>query len=222
MWKDVLPILEEYCEENGEFMMAGIPYREAKGYIEDLMLGLRDSSRRIKSIVEDLKNFARPSRVELTQDVDINEMIASSINLVSNLVKKSTEKFMVEFGYNLPGQGKLSEAGAGHGEPDSKLLQALEDRKKGVRIATGFSKKENAVEIRVSDDGMGISPDHITQIMDPFFTTKRERGGTGLGLSVSSSIIKEHKGTMVFESQPGIGTTVTIRIPVRFARRSRK
>lgn len=223
MWKDVLPILEEYCEENGEFMMAGIPYREAKGYIEDLMLGLRDSSRRIKSIVEDLKNFARPSRVELTQDVDINEMIASSINLVSNLVKKSTEKFMVEFGYNLPPvRGNFQRLEQVMVNLIQNSCEALEDRKKGVRIATGFSKKENAVEIRVSDDGMGISPDHITQIMDPFFTTKRERGGTGLGLSVSSSIIKEHKGTMVFESQPGIGTTVTIRIPVRFARRSRK
>ena len=130
---------------------------------------------------------------------------------------------MVEFGYNLPPvRGNFQRLEQVMVNLIQNSCEALEDRKKGVRIATGFSKKENAVEIRVSDDGMGISPDHITQIMDPFFTTKRERGGTGLGLSVSSSIIKEHKGTMVFESQPGIGTTVTIRIPVRFARRSRK
>jgi hypothetical protein len=59
-----------------------------------------------------------------------------------------------------------------------------------------------------------MSEDVITRIMEPFFSTKLDRGGTGLGLYISNSIIQEHKGTIDFRSEPGKGTTVTIRLPV--------
>jgi polar amino acid transport system substrate-binding protein len=67
--------------------------------------------------------------------------------------------------------------------------------------------------LRLSDEGTGIAPEHIPHLTDPFFTTKRETGGTGLGLSVSASIVKEHGGTLEFESDPVSGTTVTLTLP---------
>ena len=66
---------------------------------------------------------------------------------------------------------------------------------------------------RLRDEGSGISPENLARLTDPFFTTKRDIGGTGLGLSVSAGIVKEHGGTLEFASPPGGGTTVTLALP---------
>ena len=67
--------------------------------------------------------------------------------------------------------------------------------------------------LKLTDEGLGIAPEHIPHLTDPFFTTRRENGGTGLGLSVSATIVKEHNGSLEFESTPGAGTTVTLTFP---------
>jgi polar amino acid transport system substrate-binding protein len=68
----------------------------------------------------------------------------------------------------------------------------------------------NKVRIKVEDQGVGITPSDLKYIMDPFFTTKRDVGGTGLGLSVSYNIVKSHSGSLNFESTPGKGTVARI------------
>ena len=70
------------------------------------------------------------------------------------------------------------------------------------------------VLVIVRDEGSGILPEHLSRLTDPFFTTKRDSGGTGLGLSVSTGIVKEHGGNLEFASTPGSGTTVTLSLPV--------
>ena len=69
------------------------------------------------------------------------------------------------------------------------------------------------VEISVRDSGIGIAPENINRIFDPFFTTKPPGEGTGLGLSVSYGIVKEHRGEIKVESQVGKGTMFTIQLP---------
>ena len=64
------------------------------------------------------------------------------------------------------------------------------------------------------DEGTGIIPEHLPHLTDPFFTTKRESGGTGLGLSVSTGIVKEHGGALTFTSLPGAGTTARLTLPI--------
>ena len=76
-----------------------------------------------------------------------------------------------------------------------------------------FKEKKNIL-VKVEDKGCGISPENLHHIVDPFFTTKRETGGTGLGLSVASTIVKEHGGSMNFKSTPGKGTIAIVMIPV--------
>ncbi|NIQ01646.1 MAG: GHKL domain-containing protein, partial [Nitrospinaceae bacterium] len=81
-----------------------------------------------------------------------------------------------------------------------------------IRIAT--RKLEDGVEIRIEDNGMGIPPDIQNRIFDPFFTTKEVGKGTGLGLSiVHSVVVKKHRGTVSFETEPGQGTTFIVRLP---------
>ncbi len=92
--------------------------------------------------------------------------------------------------------------------------QALPDAQKGIFIAVQFDPIESNIVIKVRDEGMGIPPETLMHITDPFFTTKHDSGGVGLGLSISSKIIEEHGGTLHFESEMGAGTTAIISLPV--------
>ncbi|MDD2197084.1 MAG: ATP-binding protein [Bacteroidales bacterium] len=84
---------------------------------------------------------------------------------------------------------------------------------KGEIIVTTKIEGNDAI-IEIADTGVGIEKKNLEQLTDPFFTTKPPGEGTGLGLSITYSIIKEHKGTIKFESEFGEGTTVIIRLPV--------
>jgi polar amino acid transport system substrate-binding protein len=69
------------------------------------------------------------------------------------------------------------------------------------------------VVLEVKDEGEGIAAEHLPHLTDPFFTTKRDTGGTGLGLSVSAGIVKDHGGSLLFDSPPGAGMTAILRLP---------
>ncbi len=82
-----------------------------------------------------------------------------------------------------------------------------------ISLKTYLEEKGDYVVIEVEDTGEGITPEHLPHIFDPFFSTKGVRG-TGLGLSVSYGIIKNHRGNMRVESQEAVGTTFFIELPV--------
>jgi len=69
------------------------------------------------------------------------------------------------------------------------------------------------VEFDVSDSGSGIAPENLARVFDPLFTTKRPGQGTGLGLAIVRDVVSAHGGTVSLRSQPGKGTTVTVRLP---------
>jgi signal transduction histidine kinase len=74
-------------------------------------------------------------------------------------------------------------------------------------------KADGCTEIRISDTGPGIPPDSVERIFDPFYTTKGEGEGTGLGLFVSRNLIEELDGSLTVHSLPGEGTTFTVLFP---------
>jgi two-component system, cell cycle sensor histidine kinase and response regulator CckA len=72
----------------------------------------------------------------------------------------------------------------------------------------------DTVQLTVKDDGAGIPPDVLEHLFEPFFTTRHEQGGVGLGLAVARSIVIAHKGTIKAESAPGQGSVITIILPI--------
>jgi len=90
-------------------------------------------------------------------------------------------------------------------------IEAMQETPKVLKITSHIS--DESMEIEVSDTGKGIPKDKIKQIFDPFFTSKIY--GPGLGLTFTQRIIQEHRGTISAESEPGKGTTVTIKLPVK-------
>jgi signal transduction histidine kinase len=92
--------------------------------------------------------------------------------------------------------------------------QARKDREGLIRISTRYRPEARRAQIVFWDNGTGIPPEIMGRIFDPFFTTKETGEGTGLGLSVSYGIIKDHGGDIQVESEPGQWTRFTIILPV--------
>ena len=89
-----------------------------------------------------------------------------------------------------------------------------------LTITTGYEPAGECVEVSFTDTGHGIAKEEIEQIFDPFFTTKEVGRGTGLGLAISYGIVKEHKGTILVESEVGRGTTFIVRLPLAAEKRA--
>ena len=95
------------------------------------------------------------------------------------------------------------------------IYSEYDDNKRVMVSAKSFRKEgKNWIRITVEDQGIGIAPDIRERLFDPFFTTKPKVVGSGLGLSISYSIVKEHRGEMTFESTPGQYTKFHMDLPV--------
>lgn len=215
-WQDAEDILEQHYEQEGDFMLGGLPYSRMRNEIPELLKDMQDSTRRIKRIVEDLKDFARQQKDDETAPFDLNEVVATAIRLVDNSIHKSTDQFSVEYLKSLPvidGNGQRIE------QVVINLIlnacQALTSREKSVFVRTFYDPSAEAIGLEVIDQGSGIDDESLNRLMDPFFTTKREQGGTGLGLSVSSGIVQAHNGQLHFASELGTGTRVTLLLPLK-------
>jgi PAS domain S-box-containing protein len=216
LWKSVEPIIERHCREKEDFFVGQLRYSEIRESIPTLFSGIKEGAARIKNIVKELKDFARQETSELNQSVDINLIVKSAITLTSNLIKKSTRNFSVHFGENLPQiPGNFQRLEQVVINLVQNSCQALTDEIKSVSISTGCDNAAGMLTIKVKDEGIGMPPEIRSKITDPFFTTKRDLGGTGLGLSVSSKIIESHGGTLYFKSEPGAGTEAIIILPVK-------
>jgi two-component system NtrC family sensor kinase len=161
--------------------------------------------------VQNLRTFSRLDEAEFKQ-VDLHEGIDSSVRLLSRYYGGGRVKLTREYG-QLP----LVDCYAGQlNQVWMNLLanaaQAVEQAGGGGVTIQTYVERE-MVMVAVSDTGIGIAPEHVRKIFDPFFTTKPVGEGTGLGLSVTYSIIERHGGFIRVRSQPGKGTTFVVGLP---------
>lgn len=164
----------------------------------------------VTEIIEDLRGFSRLDDAEFIQ-TDLNLQVDRALNLLKSKFKHQVE-FIKEYGevpriFGLPG-------------PISQVMiniinnaaQAVQPEGK-VWIKTKRDSDNVIVEVR--DNGKGISSAHLGRIFEPGFTTKDEDDGTGLGLTISSEIVKRHHGKFEVESEEGQGSTFRIFFPIR-------
>jgi len=171
VWKDIIPILEQYYENNGEFALAGIPYTNSKEKISQLISGISEGSVRIKKIVKGLKDFAYQDKGNLKHTIDINSVVESSILIVNNLIKKSTNCFSVNYGKNIPAvNGNFQQLEQVVINLISNSCQALIEKEKSLIVSTSHDKDSDNVIIKVHDEGTGISNENLKHVFDPFFS----------------------------------------------------
>lgn len=221
VWKGLLPVLEQYYREQGDFKAGGMQYSKVREAVPTLLNGILDGARRISSIVRELKDFARPDDVTMNQKVDINAAVQAAVSLLHNAIKKATSSFTVTYSENLPQvSGNTQRLEQVFINLILNACQALPDNTRGIQVTTASDGESIAVTVK--DEGRGIPREYLNQIMDPFFTTKRGAGGTGLGLSISRKIIDDHKGRIDVQSHEGTGTTFTVLLPVKRAEEGKR
>ena len=215
-WDEALPILDEYYGENGDFSLAGMDYTTMRDKIPLLLSGIENGSSRIMQIVQDLRNFVKKDSTGLNNDVDLNRVVESALSLISNMIQKCTRNFSVSYGKDIPGiKGNFQRLEQIVINLVQNACQALPDKDKSISVSTGNDRERGCVLLVVEDEGIGISEENLARITDPFFTTKQDIGGLGLGLSISRRIIEEHHGKISFESGKGKGTRVEVCFPGR-------
>ena len=165
---------------------------------------------RASEIVNNLLNFSRTGAAELV-DIDVNRVVEETLTLVAHPLKTSQIHVVRNLGEKLPAvrgsANKLQQVFL------NLFLNARDAMPAGGMLEVRTAAHNGSVEIEVVDTGAGIPREHIHRIFDPFFTTKGNGRGTGLGLSVSYGIIKEHAGKIDVRSAPGKGTSFHVEFP---------
>jgi signal transduction histidine kinase len=147
--------------------------------------------------------------------VDVNAVLKSAATLLSYMIMKSTNHFSIEYGNPLPLlKGNFQRLEQVILNLIQNACQALRDTRKSIFVSTSYDEKRRSILVKVEDEGVGISSEILPHITDPFVTTKHEAGGMGLGLSISSRIVKEHGGTLTFTSELGRGTKAEVVLPI--------
>jgi PAS domain S-box-containing protein len=216
IWKTLEPILQNHYQSRGDFYIAPrIKYSEMKENIPGIISGIMEGAQRIDLFVKELKNFARPTPSTLMKKIHINKVIQAAVTLLANLIKKSTNRFYVDYEEEIPGiPGNFQRLEQVIINLIENSCQSLQNKEQGIFVSTGLDRTGKMVKIQIKDEGMGMTAETIEKITNPFFTTKRSSGGTGLGLSISSKIVEDHNGVLTFESAPGAGTTAVVNLPV--------
>jgi PAS domain S-box-containing protein len=211
IWIDIVSILDEHYAKDGSYTIAGLSYQEMRSEIPALIRGITDGAQRIKKIVDSLKHFARQDPEEYNHRVNVCEVVGSACIILSNMIKNSTDKFtVIKKGHCFDVQGNFQRIEQVVINLLTNACQATSDKRKPITVTIDNQKNPDYVVVEVCDCGKGILPENMKHIMDPFFTTKRHNGGTGLGLFICYNIIKAHGGEIKIESNPGIQTIASI------------
>ncbi|UTW14305.1 transporter substrate-binding domain-containing protein [Marinobacterium rhizophilum] len=223
VYRDTEEILEAHFEQHGDFDLGGLSYLRMREEVPLMLDDMYTGAQRIRRIVDDLRDFARQGPVELSEAVDLNAVVATAIRLVDNSIRTATDHFSTAYGDNLP-------VFRGHGQKIEQVVinlimnacQALDSRDNAIAVTTAFDPASGMLRLEVQDQGHGIETENLARLSDPFFTTKREQGGMGLGLSVSTSIVQEHGGILEYYSAPGAGTRAVLSLPLSQAKESKQ
>jgi signal transduction histidine kinase len=210
----ILSVLDGIQSRYGLVAVGGRPYPQVRGEVLEQLEVISRAADRIQTLVKDLKAFASQESVALTESVDMNVVVRSAAALLQPMIRKATDRFSLLCQEPLPAvRGSARRLEQVVVNLISNACDALSDIHKAVVVETAYDKTRAAVKVIVRDEGSGISPEDLPRVKDPFFTTKRDTGGTGLGLSVSDKIVTAHGGTLTFDSVLKQGTTATLTLP---------
>ncbi len=192
----------------------GIPQDRIKESREYLASIVRETSR-VGRIVQDLLAFSRRSKSHQRSDANFNAIVTTTINLISHKLKLMDVAIDLHLDPNLP---PVKCDGSQMQQVLINLVmngaEAAQGRPSGtVSVRTGTTNHGSDLVLEVRDNGVGIPPENLGRLFTPFFTTKGEGKGVGLGLAVVYGIVQTHDGDIEVQSKVGEGTAFIVTLP---------
>ena len=178
---------------------------------------MENETRRISRIVSNLLAFSRHSRMEFGI-LNLNQLIEKTLFLNANLLKLHSIRLDQKFDPHLPDlMGSEDRLQQVFMNLISNAAEALESCQgdRILTIETQYLPRKTSIAVSVKDTGVGIPPENLSKLFEPFFSTKKKGKGVGLGLSVVYGIIQEHGGSIQVQSEAGKWTTFSIELPIR-------
>jgi signal transduction histidine kinase len=214
IWLDFLPILMERKQREPERKFGGLAYDFLADNLDQLVADMEMAARRIAKTVSDLKNYSRQSNVAEKVSLQVNSAVKNALRLAQSTLRKSDVNIKLKLADDLPDiEGNLQSIEQIILNITINAIHALNHSRGEIEITTGLRIKDGMVYIRITDNGRGISPAIADKIFLPFVTDKQSEGGTGLGLSVTYSLVKAHDGEIDFETSRDRGTSFNIYLP---------
>lgn len=186
--------------------------RASFGEVDEVLRDAKEGAERIRRIVRDLKTFSRADS-EAHGPTDVVAVLESAANMAFNEIRHRAQllKDLQPVPPVAGDAGRLGQVFLNLLVNAAQAIKEGEARGNRITIATAATPR-GTVEVRISDTGGGIAPEHLKRIFDPFFTTKPVGVGTGLGLSISHNIVTSMGGSVRVESEVGRGTTFTVEL----------
>lgn len=195
-------------------------YEFLKTDMPDLIKSCKEGAERAKNIIQDLKSFSRMEEVSI-KDVDLPAEIDTVLNILHNKIKNKAEVHK-EYMENVP---KVEAFG---GQLNQVFMNILDNAVGAIEqtgdiwIRMNTDKDKNNLVIEIEDNGAGMDEETQKKVFDPFFTTKPVGKGTGLGMSITYKIIKNHQGDINVISKKGQGTKFIVTLPLNIDREKLK
>ena len=212
IWLEAAPALLTAARA-GMLKAAGkLPPEKALARVDDMLGGIHRASQRIKRIVQLLRDYIREQPSELKQEpVNLNEVINSSIDMLGSRLKHATNRLSVRLATDLPTiKGDFQRLEQVFINLLVNACDAISDQAQAIEVSSEWSPMTGEIRVVVRDEGKGMPEEVLSRIGEPLMTTKHDSGGTGLGVSISMDIVREHGGRIFYESIPDTGTTATV------------
>jgi CheY-like chemotaxis protein len=223
IWVDFLPLLMERRQKEPDRKFGGFDYDFLADNLSQLVIDIEMAAQRIAKTVSDLKNYSRQSNVAEKVPLQVNNAVKNALRLAQTTLRTSDVKIKLNLADDLPDiEGNLQSIEQIILNITINAVHAVDHNRGEIEITTGLSTKDGMIYIRITDNGRGISPEISDKIFLPFVTGKQSEGGTGLGLSVTYSLVKAHDGKIEFESSRDRGTSFNVYLPTMLKHRAAK
>jgi len=223
VWIDLLPVLMGLEKDDPDRKFGGFSYNFLRDNLFRLIDDMDLAANRVVKIVADLKNFSKQSNISEKSPLDVNQAVRNALRLAQTTLRTSGVRLELALTDDPPAvDGNLQSIEQIILNMIINGVQAIGGQPGSIKIETGYRSKDGHVFISIGDTGHGVSKEIADKIFLPFVTTKHNEGGTGLGLSVSYSLVKAHGGDIAFKSEPGRGTEFTVSFPTLLTRDASK
>jgi signal transduction histidine kinase len=192
-----------------------VPFQTARGALAENAAKIVENSERIARVVQGLRDYGVGNGSMLRPNLELNATVSAALSVLACQMKQDV-RLTTSLGDDIPViNGSQQQIEQVLINLILNAMQAFPEGRGEVLLSTRYDRAAAEVVVEVQDNGPGIGPETMDRLFEPFFSTKLEKGGSGLGLYISQYIVAEHGGRLLLSSHPGKGTLARVILPLK-------